>query len=47
MTREKGSRDYSLELNLEALKLIEDGLTQAEVREPLGICDPKRVKNWL
>ena len=47
MTREKGSSDYSLELKLEALKLIEDGLTQAEVTERLGIRDPKRVKNWL
>jgi len=47
MTRKKGSRTYSLELNLEAHKLIEDGLTQAEVTQPLGIRDPKRVKNWL
>ena len=47
MARKKGSSDYSLELKLEALKLIEDGLTQTEVTERLGIRDPKRVKNWL
>jgi transposase-like protein len=47
MARKKGSSDYSLELKLEALKLIEGGLTQAEVTERLGIRDPKRVKNWL
>jgi len=47
MTRKKGSSDYSLELKLEALKLIEAGLTQAEVTERLGIRDPKRVKNWM
>ena len=47
MARKKGSSDYSLELKLEALKLIEAGLSQAEVTERLGIRDPKRVKNWL
>ena len=47
MARKKGSSDYSLALKLEALKLIEDGLTQAEVTKRLGIRDPKRVKNWL
>jgi len=47
MARKKGSSDYSLVQKLEALKLIEDGLTQAEVTERLGIRDPKRVKNWL
>ena len=47
MARKKGSSDYSLELKLEGLKLIEDGLSQAEVTERLGIRDPKRVKNWL
>ena len=47
MARKKGSRDYSIKLKLEALKLIEDGLTQAEVTERLGIRDPRRVKNWL
>jgi hypothetical protein len=41
MARKKGSSDYSLELKLEALKLIEGGLTQAEVTERLGIRDPK------
>ena len=47
MARKKGSSDYPLELKLKALKLVEDGLTQAEVTERLGIRDPKRVKNWL
>ena len=47
MARKKGSSDYSLELKLEALNLIEAGLTQAEVTERIGIRDPKRVKNWL
>ena len=47
MARKKGSSDYSLALKLEALKLIEDGLTQAEVTKRLGIRDPKRVQNWL
>ena len=42
MARKKGSSDYSLELKLEALKLIEDGLTQAEETERLGIRAPKR-----
>ena len=46
MARKKGSSDYPLALKLEALKLVEDGLTQAEVTEQLGIRDPKRVKNW-
>ena len=47
MARKKGSSDYSLELKLEALKLIEGVLTQAEVTKRLGIRDPKRVKNWM
>jgi len=47
MARKKGSRDYPLEVKLESLRLIEAGLTQAEVTERLGIRDPKRVKNWL
>lgn len=48
MARKKGSTDYSIETKEEAIRLIyEDGLTQAEVTEKLGIRDPKRVKNWL
>jgi len=47
MTRKKGSSDYSLELKLEALRLVKDGLTHAEVTARLGIRDPNRVKNWL
>lgn len=48
MARKKGSTDYSIETKLEAIRLIyEEGLSQAEVTEKLGIRDPKRVKNWL
>ena len=47
MARKKGSNNYSLELKLDALKLIESGLTQAEVTERLGMRDPQRVNNWL
>ncbi len=46
MARKKGSRNYSLDLKLEAIKLTEAGLTHAEVTERLGIRDPNRVKNW-
>ena len=48
MARKKGSTDYSIEIKLEAMRLIyEGGMTQAEVTQELGIRDPKRVKNWL
>ena len=41
------SKEVFVITKLKALKLIEDGLTQAEVTERLGIHDHKRVQNWL
>jgi len=48
MARKKGSKDYPLELKIEAIRLWEEeGLPQKEITDILGIRDPKRVKNWL
>ena len=48
MARKKGSRDYSLETKLEAIRLWqEEGMPQKEIVAQLGIQDPKRVKAWL
>jgi transposase-like protein len=48
MARKKGSKDYSIELKLEAIRLWqEEGIPQSEITEKLGIRDPGRVKRWL
>ena len=48
MSGKKGSRHYSLEVKLEAVRLFyEEGKTQAEITELLGIRDAGRVKKWL
>ena len=44
MPRKKGSKDYSLEKKLEAIRLWqEEGLSQKEITKKLGIRDPGRV----
>ena len=48
MARKKGSKDYPLEVKLEAIRLWEEeGLPQKEITERLEIRDPGRVKTWL
>jgi len=48
MARKKGSKDYSLETKLEAIRLWqEEGLLQKEITTRLKIRDTKRVKSWL
>jgi transposase-like protein len=48
MARKKGSKDYPLEIKLEAIRLWEEeDLTYEEITEKLEIRDPKRVKEWM
>ena len=48
MARKKGSKDYPLSLKLEAIRLAEEeGRSNAEITERLGIRDPERVRVWL
>ena len=48
MAREKGSKDYPLEIKLEAIRLWEEeGISQKEITSRLGIRDPGRVHTWL
>jgi len=48
MARKKGSKDYPIEIKLEAIRLWqEEGLPQKEITERLVIRDPSRVKIWL
>ncbi len=48
MARKKGSKDYPLELKLEAIRLREEeGLLYREITEKLEIRDPGRVRNWM
>ena len=48
MARKKGSKDYSLETKLRAIKLHEEGgLTYKEITEKLRIRDAGRVKTWM
>jgi transposase len=48
MARKKGSKDYSVEIKREAIRLFfEEGLTKAEITKQLKIRDPERVGNWL
>lgn len=48
MARKKGSKDYPIDLKLEAIRLWqEEGVPQSEISVKLGIRDPGRVKTWL
>lgn len=48
MARKKGSKDYPLEIKLEAVRLWEEeDLSYKEITERLAIRDPKRVKAWM
>jgi transposase-like protein len=48
MAGKKGMKRYSLEVKLEAVRLfIEEGKSQAEIIEILGINNVRRVKKWL
>lgn len=48
MARKKGSKDYPLELKLEAIRMFEkEGLPYKEITERLEIRDPGRVKAWM
>ncbi|MCK4788303.1 MAG: hypothetical protein KAV87_31465 [Desulfobacteraceae bacterium] len=48
MARKKGSKDYTLSIKLEAIRLWEEeDLSYKEITERLAIRDPKRVKDWM
>ena len=48
MARKKGSKDYPLEIKLEAIRLWEEeDLSYKTITERLVIRDPKRVKEWM
>jgi len=48
MARKKGSKDYPLEIKLEAIRLREEeGLLYQQITEKLEIRDPGRVKAWM
>ena len=48
MARKKGSKDYPLELKLEAIRLREEeGLLYREITDKLEIRDPDRVRSWM
>jgi transposase-like protein len=48
MARKKGSKDYPLELKLEAIRLREEeGLLYREITEKLEIRDPDIVRSWM
>jgi len=48
MARKRGSKDYPLELKLEAIRLFEEeGLPYKEITERLEIRDPGRAKAWM
>jgi len=47
MARKKGSKDYPLEIKLEAIRLHEEeGLTYKEITAQLNIRDPRRASVW-
>ena len=47
MARKKGSKDYPLEIKLEAIRLHEEGgLTYKEITSQLNIRDPRRASVW-
>ena len=48
MPGKKGMKRYPREVKLEAVRLyLEEGKTQAEIIEELGINNVRRVKQWL
>lgn len=48
MPRKKGSKDYPLEVKLEAIRLWEEeGITQKEITSRLDIRDPRLIQTWL
>ena len=48
MSGKKGMKHYSREVKLEAVRLYtEEGKSQAEIREKLGIQSVRRLKQWL
>lgn len=48
MARKKGSKDYTLETKIEAIRLWEEeGLTYKEITKKLAIRDPNRVSTWM
>jgi len=48
MVGKKGMKRYSREVKLEAVRLYEEeGKSQAEIIEELGINNVRRVKQWL
>ena len=48
MAGKKGMKHYPRELRLEAIRMFkEEGKTQKEIIEILGINDTRRVKKWL
>lgn len=48
MAGKKGMKHYSREVKLEAVRLYEEeGKSQAEIIEALGINNTRRVKRWL
>lgn len=48
MSGKKGMKHYSREVKLAAVRLyMEEGKSQAEIIEELGINDTRRVKRWL
>ncbi|MGD0612640.1 MAG: helix-turn-helix domain-containing protein [Anaerolineales bacterium] len=48
MSGKKGMRHYSLEVKLEAVRMFyEEGKTQPEIAEILGIRNAQRVKIWV
>ena len=48
MSGKKGMKHYPAEMKLEAVRqFYQEGKTQAEITNGLGIRDPNRVKVWL
>ena len=48
MSGRKGMKHYSREVKLEAVRMYtEEGKSQAEIIEVLGITNVRRVKHWL
>jgi len=48
MPRKKGSKDNSLEVKIEAIRLWEEeGIPQKEITSRLGIRDSGRVRKWV
>ena len=48
MAEKKGSKHYPVEVKLEAVrKFYEEGKTQAEIEEALGLRNAKLVERWV